>query len=202
MVIWIFKTFSIQIFYVFLPPLLVFFFFLQVQIFIVLKFYLFLRSVSVRFLSFLSFIIHILAWNVPLIYPVFLKGPLVFPILLFSSFFFFFFFFFCIVHWRRLSHLSLLFSGTLHSNEYIFPFLLCLLFLLFSQLLVRPPQTAILLFHLFFLGMVLITASCTMSRTFVHSSSVALSIDLIPWIYWSLPLYNRRRYDLGHTWMV
>ena len=32
----------------------------------------------------------ILAWNVPLIYPVFLKGPLVFPILLFSSFFFFF----------------------------------------------------------------------------------------------------------------
>ena len=32
----------------------------------------------------------------------------------------------CIVHLRRVSYLSLLFFGTLHSNEYIFPFLLCL----------------------------------------------------------------------------
>ena len=53
--------------------------------------------------------------------------------------------FLCIDHWGRLSYLSLLFFGTLHSNGYIFPFLLCFLFL-FSQLFVRPPQTAILLF--------------------------------------------------------
>ena len=33
--------------------------------------------------------------------------------------------------------------------------------------------------HFFFLGMVLITASCTMSRTSIHSSSGTLS-DLIP----------------------
>ena len=44
----------------------------------------------------------------------------------------------------RLSHLSLLFFGTLHSNGYIFPFLLCLPFVFFSQLFVRPPQTTIL----------------------------------------------------------
>ena len=25
--------------------------------------------------------------------------------------------------------------------------------------------------------------------------------DLIPWIYLSLPLYNPKRFDLGHTWM-
>ena len=36
----------------------------------------------------------------------------------------------------------LLFFGTLHSDAYIFPFLLGFLPLFFSQLLVRPPQTA------------------------------------------------------------
>ena len=40
-----------------------------------------------------------------------------------------------------------------------------------------------------------------MSWTSVHSSSVCLS-DLIPWIYWSLPLYNHKGFDLGHTWMA
>ena len=35
---------------------------------------------------------------------------------------------------------------TLHSNWYIFPFLLCFLLPFFSQLFLRPPQTAILLF--------------------------------------------------------
>ena len=40
-----------------------------------------------------------------------------------------------------------------------------------------------------FLGMVLITAPCTMSQTSVHSSSCTLS-GLIPWINLSLPLYN------------
>ena len=45
--------------------------------------------------------------------------------------------------------LSLLFFGTLHSNGYIFPFLLCFSFP-FSQLFVRPLQTAILLFCISF----------------------------------------------------
>ena len=45
--------------------------------------------------------------------------------------------------------------------------------------------------------MVLITASCTMSQTSVHSSSGTLS-DLIPWIYLSLPLYNHKGFDLCH----
>ena len=42
------------------------------------------------------------------------------------------------------------FFGTLHSNGYIFPPLLCLSLLFFSQLFVRPPQTAILLFCISF----------------------------------------------------
>ena len=61
-----------------------------------------------------------------------------------------YFFFFCLDHWRRLSYLSLLFFGTLHSNGYIFPFLLCVSLLFFSQLFVRPLQTAILLFCISF----------------------------------------------------
>ena len=63
----------------------------------------------------------------------------------------------------------LLFFGTLHSDVYIFPFLLCFSCLFFSQLFVRPPQTAILLFHFFSMGMVLIPVSCTMSRISFHS---------------------------------
>ena len=45
---------------------------------------------------------------------------------------------------------SLLFFGTLHSDACIFPFLLCFSPLFFSQLFVRPPQTAILLFCISF----------------------------------------------------
>ena len=48
--------------------------------------------------------------------------------------------------------LCYLFFGTLHSDAYIFPFLLCFLLLFFSQLIARPPQTAILPFALFFHG--------------------------------------------------
>ena len=44
-----------------------------------------ISSVSVRSLLFLSFIMPILAWHIPLISPIFLKRSVVFPILLFSS---------------------------------------------------------------------------------------------------------------------
>ena len=48
--------------------------------------HLFLISyVSVRFIPFVSFIVPIFAWNVPLVSLIFLKRSLVFPILLFSS---------------------------------------------------------------------------------------------------------------------
>ena len=58
--------------------------------------------------------------------------------------------FLCTDHWGRLSYLCLLYSGTLHSNTYIFPFLLCFWLLFFSQQFVRAPQTAILLFCIYF----------------------------------------------------
>ena len=130
----------------------------------------------------------------------------IFPILLFSLFL-------CIDHLGRLSYLSLLFFGTLHSNGYIFPFLLCLS-LLFSQLFVRLLQITFFPFCISFswgwfwslppvqwFCTVVFTTSCTMSQTSIHSSSGTLS-DLIPWIYLPLPQYNCKGFDLGHTWMV
>ena len=46
--------------------------------------------------------------------------------------------------------ISLLFFGTLHSDAYIFPFLFGFSLLFFSQLFVRPPQRAIVLFCISF----------------------------------------------------
>ena len=66
--------------------------------------------------------------------------------------------------------------------------------MLFSQII--PPFSAICkassdnhfaFLYFFFLGMILITAAYTMLWTSFHSSSGTLS-DLIPWIYFSLPL--------------
>ena len=102
-----------------------------------------ISSTSVRSISFLSFSVPIFAWNVPLVSLIFLKRSLVFPFCCFPLFL-------CTDHWGRLSYVSLLFFGTLHSNGYILPFLLCFSILFFSQLFVKLPQTAILLFYIFF----------------------------------------------------
>ena len=98
---------------------------------------------SARSIQFLPFIESIFAWNVPFVSLTFLKRSLVFAIFLLSS---------ISLHWtlRKALYLSLLFFGTLNSNGYIFPFLLWFLLLIFSQLSVRPPQTAILLFCISF----------------------------------------------------
>ena len=60
--------------------------------------------------------------------------------------------------------------GTLHSNEYIFPFLLFLsLLFIFTAICKASSGNHFTFLHFFFLGMVLITASCTMSWISVHS---------------------------------
>ena len=141
-----------------------------------------ISSASVTSILFLSFIVPIFAWNVPLVSLIFLKRSLVFPILLFSCIPFSCFpVFLCIVHWGRLSYLFLHFFGTLYSDGYTFLFLLCLSLLYFSQLFVRPPQNSHFTFlDFFFLGMALITTSYTMLRTSVHSSTGTLSIRSNP----------------------
>ena len=102
-----------------------------------------ISSASVRSIPFLSFIEHIFAWNVLLVSLIIFKRSLVFPILLFSS---------ISLHWSLrkafLSLLAILWNS--HSDAYIFPFLLYFSLLFFSQLFVRPPQTAIVLFCISF----------------------------------------------------
>ena len=117
-----------------------------------------ISSAYVRSIPFLSFIVPIFAWNVPLVSLIFLKRSLVFLILFFPS---------ISLHWslQKASCLSLLFFETLHSNGYIFPFLLCFWLLCFSQLFVDNHFAFL---HFFFLGIVLLHVSCTMSRTMSH----------------------------------
>ena len=81
----------------------------------------------------------------------FLKRSLVFPVLLFSSI--------CVDRLGGASHLSLLFSGALHSDGDTFPFLLCLL-PLFSGICKASSDKHFAFLHFFFLIMALITASC------------------------------------------
>ena len=117
------------------------------------------------------------------------------PIVLFSS---------ISLHWSlRKAFLSLL--AILWNSAFKW---ICLFFsplpftsLLFSAICKASSDNHFAFLHFFFLGMVLVTASCTMSRTSVHSYSGTLS-DLITWIYFSLPLYSRKGFDLCHTWMV
>ena len=150
---------------------------------------------SIRFISFLSFIVPIFAWNVPLMFLIFLNRLLVFAILLFSSISLHYslkngFLALLVILWNSafrwvclslspLPFTSLLFSATCKTSSYhYFAFL-----------------------HFFFLGMVLITTSCTMLQTSIHSSSGTL-FHLIPWIYLSFPVYNHKGFNLGHTWMA
>ena len=144
----------------------------------------------------MSFFVPIFAWNIPLVSLIFLKRSLVFPILLFSS---------VSLHWSlRKAFLSLL--AVLWNSAFKW---VCLSFsplpfasLLFSAIL-RPPQTTILPFWISFsLGWSwsLPPVQCQEPQSMVLQA-LCLS-DLIPWIYFSLPLYNHKGFALCHTWMV
>ena len=129
---------------------------------------------SVRFIPFLSFIVPIFAWNAPLISLIFLKRSLVFPILLFSS---------IPLNWLRrkafLSFLSILWNSAVRWINLPFsplPFTS----LLFSAIHKASSDNHFAFLHFFFWGMILITASYTMLRTSVHSSSGSLSIRSNP----------------------
>ena len=69
--------------------------------------------------------------------------------------------------------------------------------LLFSAICKASSENHFAFLHFFFLGMVLTTASCTMSQTSINSYSGTLS-DLTPWVCLSLPLYSHKGFDLAH----
>ena len=140
--------------------------------------YLFLiSSASVSSLPFLSFIVPILAGNVSLDISNFLEEI---SSLSHST-----------VHLRRLSYLSLLFSGTLHSVGYIFPFLPCLSFLFFPQLFVKPPWTTTLPSCILF-EMVLLLSPVQCNEPLSIVLQALCPPNLIPWICSSPPLYKHK----------
>ena len=139
--------------------------------------------------------LSIFSWNFPLLSLIFLKRFLVFPILLFSS---------ISLHWSLrkafLLHLVILWNSAFRwvcLSLSLLPFISPL----FLAICKASSDNHFSFWHFFFLGMVLITTSYTLLRTSIHRSSGTLS-DLIAWIYLSLPLYNCKEFDLGHTWMA
>ena len=132
-----------------------------------------ISSASVRSIPFLSFIVPIFAWNIPLVSLIFLKRSLVYPILLFSS---------ISLHWSlRKAFLSLL--AILWNSAFKWEYLswspLLFTSLLFTAICKASSDNHFAFLYFFFLGMVLIPASYTMLQTSVHSSSGTLS-DLVP----------------------
>ena len=151
-----------------------------------------ISSASGGSIPFLSFIVTIFAWNVPLVSLIFLKRYLVFPILLFFS-----------ISWLlRKPSLSLLSILWISAFKWVYlTFILCLLHLFFSQLFVRLPQTSIFSIYISFSwgwSWSLPPLQCHEASSIVHQ--VLHLSDLIPWIYLSLPLY--KGFNLGHTWVV
>ena len=103
--------------------------------------HLLISSASVRSIPFLSFIVPISAWNVPLVSH-FLEE-------ICSLSHSIFLYFFALITEEGFLISPCYFFGTVHSTGYIFPFLLCFSLPFFSQLF-TPPQTAILLFCISF----------------------------------------------------
>ena len=117
----------------------------------------------------LSFIEPIFAWNVPLVSLIFLKRSLVFPILLFSSISLH-----CSLKKAFSSLLAILWKSAFN-GVYLSLAPLPLASPHFSAICKASSDNHFNILHFFFLGMILATASCTMLRIFVHSSSGTLS---------------------------
>ena len=147
-----------------------------------------ISSVSVGSLPFLSFIVLILTWNIPLLSPIFLKQFLCFPISIV-----FLYFFHCSLKKAFLSLLAVLW---VYLSLSPLPFA----FFVFSAIYKASFDNYFAFLHFSFFGMVLVTASCTVLQTsFIVLQELYLP-DLIPWIY-SPPPLNKGFY-LGHTWMA
>ena len=132
-----------------------------------------ISSASVSSIPFLFIIEPIFAWNVPLVSLIILKRSQVFPFLLFPS---------TSLHWSlRKAFLSLLAILWNSAFKWVYLSFSPLLFalLVFTAIYKGSSDSHFALLHFFFLGMVLIPASCTMSQTSIHGSSGTLS-DLVP----------------------
>ena len=176
MVIWVIKNFFLYFIYIFLLLLLNI-------------------SASVRSIPSLFFVGLIFVWNVPLVSPVFLKRSLVFSILLFSSISF---------HWSLRKAFSSLLDVLWNSAfkwVYLSSSTLPLTSLLLSSICKASSDDHFAFLHSFSWGWSwsLPPVQCHEPPSIILQA-ICLS-DLIPWIYWSLPLYNHKGFDLSHTWV-
>ena len=136
-----------------------------------------ISSAYVRLIPFLSFIVPIFAWNVPLVSLIFLKRSLVFPILLFSS---------VSLHWSlRKAFLCLLAILWNSAFKWVYLFFFPLPFnsLLFTAICKASSDNHFALLHFFFLGMVLVTAFYKCHKPPSTVLQTHCLSDLIPWIY-------------------
>ena len=78
--------------------------------------------------------------------------------------------FLCTDRWGSLSYLSLLFFGTLHSDDFIFLFLLCFS-LLFTAICKASSDSHFAFFHSFFLGTVFIPSFVVAASICIPSNS-------------------------------
>ena len=169
----------------------------------VYSYHLFLiSSASFRSIPFLSFIEPIFAGNFPLVFLIFLKRSLVFSILLFLYFF------------ALITEEGFVISPCYSLELCIqlgISFFFSFAFSFSSQLFLRPPQTTLLSFCISFSwgwswSLPPILCHRNLLWTSYEPPSVVLQAcclsDLNPWTYFSLPLYDCKGFDLGHTWMV
>ena len=128
---------------------------------------------SVRSVPFLSFIVPVFAWSVPLVALIFeeISSPSHSVVCLY--------FFALMLRKAFLSPLAILWNSAFKWDYLSFSPLL-FASLLFTAICKASSDNHFAFLHFFFLGMVLIPASCTVSRTSVHRSSGTLS-DLILW---------------------
>ena len=155
-----------------------------------------ISSASVTSLPFLSFIMSILAWNVPLISSIFLTISLVFPIPLFS---------YISLHCSfKKGFLSLLTIQWNSAFSWVYLSLSPLPFgsLLSLALCKASSDNHFAFLHLFFLGIVFVTASYTVLGPLSIVLQALCLPDLITWIYSSLPLYRHKGFDLDHILMA
>ena len=126
-----------------------------------------------------------------MVYPIFLKRSLVFPIPLITSFFSLF------TQESFISLLAILWNSAF-SCVYLSLYTLPLASLLFSALCKASSDNHFTFLDIFFLGMVLVTDSYTTLRISIHSSSGTGATRSKP-LNLSPPLCTHKRCDIGHS---
>ena len=134
-----------------------------------------MSSSSIRSVPFLSFIVPIFVWNVPLVSLILLKSSLVFPVLFPSISLN------CSLRKAFLCHLAILWNSAFRWI-YLSFFSFAFHFSSFPAICKTSSDRHYAFFSFLFLGDGLIIACYTVLQTSVHSSSGTLW-DLILWIY-------------------